>query len=283
MKKWKCSVCGYVHTGDSPPDKCPVCGADKSVFTLMEESPSDPAATTPSPASGSTATEDAAATRWRCTVCGYIHQGDTPPDKCPVCGADRSLFVPIQASASSESDSAAKETAPPSQAERPHAGAAETVADRLQRLIKEKPYADIVQRLTQLHGHPIAVHIPNGLLPVSVLFTLLALIFGSEGLATAARYNICIVALAMPIVIATGLVDWINRFGGHMTRVFKMKMACAGAVTALSIIVAFWWFLSPNLFYNGILSNLIFLILNLANLAAAGLAGWYGGKLVFQK
>ena len=25
MKKWVCSVCGYVHEGDTPPEKCPVC------------------------------------------------------------------------------------------------------------------------------------------------------------------------------------------------------------------------------------------------------------------
>ena len=32
MKKWVCTVCGYVHEGDAPPEKCPVCGADKSKF-----------------------------------------------------------------------------------------------------------------------------------------------------------------------------------------------------------------------------------------------------------
>lgn len=31
--------------------------------------------------------------RFRCTVCGYIHEGDAPPDECPVCGADRNAFV----------------------------------------------------------------------------------------------------------------------------------------------------------------------------------------------
>ena len=33
MKKFVCTVCGYVHTGDSAPDMCPVCkvGADKFV------------------------------------------------------------------------------------------------------------------------------------------------------------------------------------------------------------------------------------------------------------
>ena len=36
MKKWKCSVCGYVHTGEEPPDTCPVCGAPKEKFVLVQ-------------------------------------------------------------------------------------------------------------------------------------------------------------------------------------------------------------------------------------------------------
>ncbi len=32
MKKWKCTLCGYIHTGDKPPDECPVCGAPKDKF-----------------------------------------------------------------------------------------------------------------------------------------------------------------------------------------------------------------------------------------------------------
>jgi len=31
-------------------------------------------------------------TLWRCRVCGYIHDGPSPPDRCPVCGADRAAF-----------------------------------------------------------------------------------------------------------------------------------------------------------------------------------------------
>lgn len=38
MKKWKCEVCGYIHTGDSAPDVCPVCAADKSKFSETTES-----------------------------------------------------------------------------------------------------------------------------------------------------------------------------------------------------------------------------------------------------
>jgi len=34
--------------------------------------------------------------KWRCEVCGYIHEGDTPPDICPVCGVDASNFVKVE-------------------------------------------------------------------------------------------------------------------------------------------------------------------------------------------
>ena len=33
MKKWVCPVCGYVHEGNEPPEKCPQCGVAGSKFT----------------------------------------------------------------------------------------------------------------------------------------------------------------------------------------------------------------------------------------------------------
>lgn len=33
MKKFVCSVCGYVYEGDAAPEKCPQCGAPASKFT----------------------------------------------------------------------------------------------------------------------------------------------------------------------------------------------------------------------------------------------------------
>ena len=32
MKKYVCSVCGYVHEGNEPPEKCPVCNASADKF-----------------------------------------------------------------------------------------------------------------------------------------------------------------------------------------------------------------------------------------------------------
>lgn len=38
MKKWVCKVCGYVHTGDNVPEKCPQCGASSDKFEEKKES-----------------------------------------------------------------------------------------------------------------------------------------------------------------------------------------------------------------------------------------------------
>ena len=36
MKKFVCIVCGYVHEGDAPPAKCPICGAPREMFERVE-------------------------------------------------------------------------------------------------------------------------------------------------------------------------------------------------------------------------------------------------------
>ena len=37
MAKWVCSVCGYVHEGDSAPERCPQCKVPAEKFNKMEE------------------------------------------------------------------------------------------------------------------------------------------------------------------------------------------------------------------------------------------------------
>jgi rubrerythrin len=72
MKKYVCSICGYVHEGNVPPDKCPTCKADSSKFTEKKSS---------------------SVKKYVCSICGYVHEGDAPPDKCPTCKADSSKFI----------------------------------------------------------------------------------------------------------------------------------------------------------------------------------------------
>lgn len=42
MKKlWRCSVCGYVHSGEEAPDICPKCGAPKEKFVEISTEDAD--------------------------------------------------------------------------------------------------------------------------------------------------------------------------------------------------------------------------------------------------
>ena len=39
MKKWRCTICGYIHDGENPPDACPICDAGKESFeALLQDS-----------------------------------------------------------------------------------------------------------------------------------------------------------------------------------------------------------------------------------------------------
>lgn len=82
--KWRCTICGYIHEGDEPPEICPVCGVDASYFEKVEDA-----------AKAAAPDAQAKAVSWQCLVCNYIHVGEAPPDTCPVCGADASQFVRV--------------------------------------------------------------------------------------------------------------------------------------------------------------------------------------------
>lgn len=46
MAKWKCTVCGYIYEGDTPPETCPVCKQPKKKFVKLEEESKNPYAGT---------------------------------------------------------------------------------------------------------------------------------------------------------------------------------------------------------------------------------------------
>ena len=37
MKKWKCTVCGYIHDGNEVCEQCPKCGAPAEKFQELDE------------------------------------------------------------------------------------------------------------------------------------------------------------------------------------------------------------------------------------------------------
>jgi len=47
--------------------------------------------------------------KWRCQVCDYIHEGDSPPEFCPVCGVDAGNFVIVEEEEDTEKNAAKEE------------------------------------------------------------------------------------------------------------------------------------------------------------------------------
>ena len=231
--------------------------------------------------------------KWKCTICGYIHTGDEPPEKCPVCAAPASAFIEVTEPDAPVPEPAADETpeskaaAPASDRSEP-AAAAKPVEPAPAKPVtatafKDSPYRRLFGLMTKYHGHPISVHIPNGLLPVAILFMFLSAIFGLEGMATAAKYNLGAVALSMPAVLFFGWVDWHNRFNGAITHVFTVKIACGIIVTVTAWFLFIWLLVNPAVIHTPQPSRVAFFLINLIMLGAAGTAGWYGGKLVFRE
>ena len=214
--------------------------------------------------------------KWRCTVCGYIHNGDEPPEKCPVCGADKSLFEEIIEESPVEKQDAKKPEdntteAPEGMDPEPEP---KTVFGRL--------YQFKVRMMLKHHAHPVSVHIPNGVLPVSFVLMILSTLTGAASLATAAHINMVFVVLTLPFVLFSGYIEWQNRYKGLRSSRFITKIICAGIVTVTSVLLVLWWIADPGILQTPSLARNTFLFVGLIMLAAAVIAGLIGGKLVFK-
>jgi rubrerythrin/uncharacterized membrane protein len=106
MTEWECGVCGYIHKGSEPPEKCPVCEAPAKMFTervaekqqveeqqveeqKVEEQRVEEQRVEDAPP------KNTEVKQWRCTVSGYVHTGVEPPAKCPVCEATAEQFEEV--------------------------------------------------------------------------------------------------------------------------------------------------------------------------------------------
>ncbi|MFH2044871.1 MAG: rubredoxin-like domain-containing protein [Pseudomonadota bacterium] len=206
--------------------------------------------------------------KWECTVCGYIHTGNEPPEKCPVCGADRSKFIEI----TGKEEKAGKTASKPGSTKEQNTSAAD----------KKSSYSKIRNLMVKHHAHPISVHIPNGVLPAAVLFIFIAAVFDFYTLGQAAFYNMVFVLLTMPLVLFSGYNEWHIKYGGKMTALFRTKIICGGIVTLLAAIMVIWRGINPNIISAQSEQRWIYVGLGLIVLGAAGIAGFLGGKLVFK-
>jgi rubredoxin/uncharacterized membrane protein len=198
--------------------------------------------------------------QWECSVCGYIHEGDVPPQNCPVCQADRDKFFEIT---TQEAEVPSEVTDAPEK----HLSIGEKLAD----LLVEK------------HLHAISVHSPNGIIPVAVIFLVLNVVLKLSGLENAIYYNMIAVLVGMPPVIATGYITWQKKYGGAQTSLFKIKIAASCAATVILFGLVIWKTIQPEILSTPSTDRWLFFMWSLLLLATVGVAGHLGGQLVFAK
>jgi rubredoxin/uncharacterized membrane protein len=211
--------------------------------------------------------------KWECNVCGYIHDGEEPPETCPVCGADKSAFILISDDESSSEEKAQEQQQTETNTASSDDSAEENNAQTDFTTIKDK----IDKAIIDHHLHPISVHIPNGVIPVAVFLLLAGSLFNNESLINAAYYNITFVFLFIPVVLYTGYVEWIYRYKKALTGIFKAKISSAAAVAIISAFLSLWKSFSPEA------GGAFFILLHIVLLGAAGIAGHIGGKFIFKK
>lgn len=212
--------------------------------------------------------------KWKCTICRYIHEGDEPPARCPICKAPASKFILLEPEQDEKSMAALK-------------------IKELQRQIAEqqaiieanrprgvKLYKALQAFFVRHHAHPISVHFPNGLLPVAVIFFALSILLKTDTLSIAGFSNIFFVLLVLPFVLFTGYTEWIKKYNRAMTTLFVTKIIAAAITTTTCILSVIWYIIDPQVLSSSL--SWLFITLNIIMLASAGIAGHLGGKLVFK-
>ena len=258
MKEWKCGICNYIHEGQEPPEECPVCKAKKESFSEVknEASAENLLAKKPEPAHAVVAASPATGKRWRCLVCGHVHEGEAPPAQCPICQAPAAQFVELDAKGKPIKK----------------AGAAPL----------KKP--GIIARIfLGLHVHPILAHFPNGILPMVVLFLAGSVFLGYDMFVEKSTFfSLIFVLITMPLVLASGFLEWKKRYGGIRTVLFATKIFCAFvALICLAALVA-WYAFDSEVMLPDSPYRLIYFIIAVVLLLAVAMAGHLGGRLVFR-
>ncbi|PIE63099.1 MAG: rubredoxin [Desulfobacter postgatei] len=215
--------------------------------------------------------------KWQCSVCKYIHTGDEPPEKCPVCGVDASKFVLLEDPApdTPEAEPAADENTPDVPSNTANQDAAALEEDRVAVYLKKA--SDL---MLKYHAHPMAVHLPNGVIPVAVLLFILAFFSGSDLLVKAGFINLIFVLISLPLVGLTGFLEWKNKYNQARTTIFKIKIAASTVCATCCVTSIIWYLVDPEVL--GSSGAWLFVGVNLLMVGAAGVAGHMGGKLVFK-
>ena len=146
------------------------------------------------------------------------------------------------------------------------------------RLVRRIIVRDFIRRL---HLHPIAVHFPNALFPLSLFFLMLFMFSGDEYYEGFSFILLFIAVFASPIALATGLTDWQIRYDGIKSPLFVRKIILSIMLIIVGVACLAIHLTNPGVMYTASLLRWFYVgglfVINILTVAL----GYYGGKLVF--
>ncbi len=186
---------------------------------------------------------------WRCTVCGYLHEGDSPPESCPLCHATADKFELVETVAVSKS-------------------------------LISKLQDELIQMRATFAPHAVSAHFPAALIPTAVLFLFLAVISTNRALEFAAFALLVVVLVSVPLTMLTGFLLWQKNYQKSRTAIFLKKICLAWVLLLVALMTLVWRYLNPDMLAAGGVVVVFYLLLNLLMLVCVTLLGHYGGMLV---
>ncbi len=190
--------------------------------------------------------------RWRCKVCGYVHQGETAPDVCPVCGVGSDMFELMKEEGNDEPSPAG---------------------------IK-----GLLQEMTDsFMPHAVMAHFPNALLPTLALFLTLYLLFGLKTLDHGIYLLLVLVPLSALATLATGIFSWKRHYDAARSQIFHRKLILGVCLVMICCEMLLLRYDNPELLSSMGFSTWFFLALAGAALFCVTMLGHYGGMLVFGR
>ncbi len=236
-------------------------------------------------------------------ICGYIHTGDEPPEKCPACGAGKESFVEVDEQGKQlegeavtqegdevsepveENDSGPEQMAEKENSKEKIEVEEEKAKENSDKETDKKPrktFLDFLGKLIlKFHIHPIAVHTPNGILPMAIFFMALAIMGNYTIFEPVSFYSLAFTLALLPVVVFTGYMEWQMRYKGAKTALFITKIFCSLVVLATVSTLVIWRLIDPDVASLESPLRMSYFIVGLVALVATGIAGHLGGKLVF--
>jgi len=180
--------------------------------------------------------------RWKCSVCGYIHEGSEPPESCPICSADRSEFILLDTGKSS--------------------------------LFHEM--------VSVFRLHPVLAHFPSGLIPTAACFLMIYVATGKAAFEVAAFLLVVFVTIVIPFTTGFGIHDWYKYLSTQRAPVFYKKLGLALTLFTLGLIAITIRYNQPDLLRTDDWYRWLYLFCIIGMLGCVGLLGHYGSVLAAQ-